>query len=125
MNLRRVQVLDIKKIYLDRLQEWVEVPVFDQGEIIKAVNDIDWDGLDMRQYKKLLVEHWPGLSPSVKTKLKNPVARDELYEVLIHENWGLRPGSTMGSYYNKIESDNVLAWFASNKLQGRAPDVLG
>lgn len=118
--------MDFKKIYLDEIQEWVEVPVFDQEEIIRAVNDIDWDGLDMRQYKKLLVEHWPGLSMSVKAKLKNPAAREELYNVLINENWGLAPGSALNhsAYYNKIESDNVMAWFAGSKLQGRPPDVL-
>lgn len=120
-------MLDIKKIYLDNIQEWVEVPIFDQQEIIKAVNDIDWDGLDMRQYKKLLVEHWPGLSLSVKTKLKDPAARDELYEVLVHENWGLAPSvlASPTAYYTDLERVNVSTWFSSGGKKGVSPDVLG
>lgn len=127
MNLRQLQVIEIRKVYVDNLAEWVEVPVWDQEEIIRLVNDIDWDGLDMRQYKKLLTQHWPGLSPSVKAKLKNPAARDELYDVLIHENWGLRPSSVLepSLVYTKIEADNVQEWFASHKVRGRPPDVLG
>lgn len=127
MNLKRVHPIDVHKVYVESLAEWIEVPVFDQEEVIKLVNDIDWEGLDMRQYKKTLVEHWPGLSTSVRAKSKNPATRDELYEILLQENWGLSPKSALqGSefLYTKIESDNVLAWFASNKIKGRAPRVL-
>lgn len=126
MNLKRLHIQEIKKIYIDNLNEWVEVPVWDQEEIIRLVNEIDWEGLDMRQYKKMLVELWPGLSSSVKSKLKNPAARDELYEVLIHENWGLAPAEALGNQfvYTEIEKKNVEDWFASAKTKGRPPVVL-
>lgn len=117
---------EVRKVYVDNLAEWVEVPVFDQEEVIKLVNDIDWEGLDMGAYKKTLVEHWPGLSATIKAKLKNPVVRDALYDVLLHENWGLAPSTLLleEATYTSIESDNVQAWFASNKVKGRAPTVL-
>lgn len=127
MNLKRLPILEVKKIYVDNLAEWIEVPIWEQDEIIKLVNEIDWDGLDMRQYKKILVDHWPGLSSSVKAKLKNPAARDELYEVLLHENWGLRPSRVIpseGTYYTRVEKTNVELWFASGKTHGRPPDVI-
>lgn len=120
MNLRRVVPVEVRKVYLDNLAEWIEVPVFDQEEVIRLVNDIDWEGLDMRAYKKTLIEHWPGLSATIKAKLKNPAVRDELYEALLHENWGLSPKSAL------LDSDNedVRAWFATNKARGRKPDVI-
>ena len=127
MNLRRLQVLEIKKIYVDNLAEWVEVPVFDQEELIRLVNEIDWTGLDMRQYKKMLVEHWPGLSPSIKARLKNPAARDELYDILIYENWGLAPSEALSpgrAIYTDTEAQNVELWFASGKVKGRPPFVI-
>ena len=126
MNLKRLRIQEIKKVFIDNLAEWVEVPVWDQTELVEVVRDIDWEGLDMRQYKKILVEHWPGLSSSVKSKLKNPAARDELYEVLIHENWGLAPVEALGNQfvYTETEKNNVQDWFATGKVKGRPPVVL-
>lgn len=124
MNLKRLRVLEIKKVYLDGLAEWVEVPVFNQDELIQLVNAVDWEGLDMRQYKKILTEHWPGLAPSVKAKIKNPTARNELYEVLINENWGLAPSVLAPDSYSQVEKRNIELWFSSNKTRGRKPDVL-
>lgn len=126
MRLNKLRIIEVKKIYVDGLEDWIEVPVWEQDELLKFVNEIDWDGLDMRQYKKMLVEHWPGLSASVKSKVKAPAARDELYDVLIHENWALKPSEAMSprSYYSEAEKNNVMAWFASAKVQGRPPEVL-
>lgn len=120
MKLQRIVPVEVRKVYVENLAEWIEVPVFDQEEVIRLVNDIDWEGLDMTAYKKTMIEYWPGLPATVKAKLKNPAVRDELYEVLLHENWGLSPKSAV------LDSDqDVRMWFASNKARGRRPDVLG
>ena len=126
MNLKHLRPLEIKKVFVDGLEEWVDVPVWNQEEVIRLVNDIDWEGLDMRMYKKTLLEHWPGLSASVNNKIKNPAARDELYDALVHENWALSPAEALGNVftYTETEKDNVMAWFASSKVKGRAPVVL-
>ena len=125
-SLKRLHILQHKKIYVDNLGEWIEVPVYDQKQLIELVNEINWNDLTVEEYKTLLVQNWPGLSNSVKAKLKNPAVRNELYDVLIHENWGLSPteGSADGSYYSEVELRNVELWFATKKVKGRQPDVL-
>ena len=125
--IKKLKPIDIKKVYVDALESWVEVPVFNQEEVIRLVNEVDWEGLDMRMYKKTLLEHWPGLSSSVKNKIKNPAARDELYDALVNENWGLAPAEALNSqaYYSEVESQNVQTWFRTGgKAAGRAPDVI-
>ena len=127
MNIKKLHPVEVRKVYLDDIGEWVEVPVFNQEEVIRLVNEVDWEGLDMRMYKKTLLEHWPGLSASVKNKIKNPAARDELYDALVNENWGLAPAEALNSqaYYSEVESQNVQTWFKTGgKLHGRAPDVI-
>ena len=125
--IKKLKPIDIKKVYVDALESWVEIPVFNQEEVIRLVNDVDWEGLDMRMYKKTLLEHWPGLSASVKNKIKNPAARDELYDALVHENWALSPAEALNSkaYYTEVEARNVETWFSTGgKAAGRAPDVI-
>ena len=127
MNIKKLHPVEVRKVYLDDIGEWVEVPVFNQEEVIRLVNEVDWEGLDMRMYKKTLLEHWPGLSSSVKNKIKNPAARDELYDALVNENWGLAPAEALNSksYYTETEAQNVQTWFSNGgKTKGRAPDVI-
>lgn len=119
----KLAVLEFKKRYLDHLEIWVEVPEWDQLDLLKYVNEIDWDDLSEEEYKKLLVEHWPGLPNTVKTKLDDPVVRNELYEVLLHENWALVP-SDRRSYYSEVETRNVELWFKSHGKKGQSPAVL-
>jgi hypothetical protein len=123
----KLAVVDFRKHYLDHLESWVEVPVWNQTDLIGMVNEINWDELSLDDYKKLLVEHWPNLPMTVKTKLNNPAVRNELYDVLIHENWGLAPSEKLAPelpYYDEVSMKNVQLFFASNGSKGNPPDIV-
>lgn len=127
MKLTRLKILDVHKVFIDNLECWVEMPIFDQEELIKLVNEIDWEELSMTDYKRIVVQGWPGLSSAAKVKLRTAAARDEFYNLIVKENWGLAPGAALDQqrpYYPLVESENVRLWFASHKAQGRGPDVL-
>lgn len=129
MKLAGLPIIETKKIYLDQVEEWVDIPVWDQEELIKIVNLINWESLSLSEYKKALTSGWPGLSASAKARLKSSVAaRDEFYTMIVRENWGLKPGAAQNQkrpFYSEVELENVRLWFASNKVQGRQPLILG
>lgn len=127
MKLAGLAIIETKKIYLDQVEEWVDIPVWDQEELIKIVNLINWESLSMSEYKKALTSGWPGLSASAKSRLKSSAAaRDEFYTMIVRENWGLAPGSafTQRSFYSNVDIERVRLWFLSHGGQGRAPVVL-
>lgn len=121
--MKPLSVVEFKKHYLDTLEIWVEVPIWDQPALIGYVNEINWDELTLEEYKKLLVDHWPGLPKTVKNKLDNPVVKNELYDVLVYENWGLVPSENR-SYYSEVQTKNVEQWFQSGGKKGQPPVVL-
>lgn len=122
--LTKPRIKEIHSVFIDNLEEWIDVPVYDESDLSKI--NVDWDGLTMVEYKKLLIDHID-LEPRIKSQINSYIIRDEIYEQIIRKNPGLAPklASVSGQpYYTEQESSLVMDWFASHAIRGKKPEVI-
>lgn len=125
-TLQKPRVKEIHSVYVDSLEKWIEIPVFEEQDLSRIYSQIDWSHQTDLDYKVLLVEH-VDLESDVKASLRHPNVRNEIYNFIIAKNPGLKPkiASVSGQpYYTEQESSSVMEWFASHKIHGRKPEVI-
>lgn len=130
MKLPRPRISEIHSVYIDSLEDWIDIPVFDEGDVKKLIAQINWDGLSLNDYKRMLIDTIE-LDPRIKSGLGDGFtsrsARNEVYDYIINKNPALQPKNAINSeepLYNAIETRNVMEWFASKGVKGRPPEVI-
>lgn len=120
------KVREIHSVYIDNLEEWIDVPVYDDGDLGKITAGIDWDGLSLVEYKKLLINHID-LESRIRSRVNSYIVRDEIYEHIIRRNPGLKPKIATVSglpFYTPDQEESVREWFNSYKLRGTKPQII-
>lgn len=120
------KVKEIHSVYIDNLEEWIDVPVYDDGDLGKITAGIDWDGLSLVEYKKLLINHID-LESRIRSRVNSYIVRDEIYEHIIRRNPGLKPKIATVSglpFYTPDQEESVREWFNSYKLRGTKPQIV-
>ena len=120
----KLNVNEIHSVYIDNLDEWIDVPVYEEKDVEKWVASLDWEGVTLIDYKRLLIENLD-LESKVRNRVNSYAIRDEIYEIIVKKNPGLQlKNAVASSFYSEVEVRNVQSWFASGKTKGRPPEVI-
>ena len=126
-TLKKPRIKEIDHVFLDSLERWIEVPVFEEGDLSFITSQVDWSKQTLLDYKALLVDHID-LEPNIRASLRLPDVRNEVYDYIVTKNPGLQPEFALESghepYYTEQEK-SIMEWFSSHKLKGKRPEVIG
>lgn len=125
MKLLRPRVNEVHSVYIDNLDEWIEIPVYITKDVEKIIKDVDFEGMTLVEYKKLMIETID-LEPKIRNQITSYAVRDEIYNFIIAKNPGLqfKNRESVDSIYTAVESKAVLNWFASGGNTGTKPEVI-
>lgn len=124
MSPSKINLLEIRNEYVDTLERWIEIYVFDQEDVAQMVSTIDLENMELAEYKNMLVSQWPGIPVDVKQNMSQ-AATDEIYTMILAANPSLHPRfvSQIEEFGDPNEAA-VKEWFASGGHAGNKPVIL-
>lgn len=130
MKLRNSKVVDRKQYYIDSMERWLEIAVFDEDYLQSSIiADLDLTDMEIDTYRTELLKKWPGFGYLARLAMSlDPTAQKEVYDLIVKENPCLHPRNVVQiqgvSDRITFEHEEIARWFRTLRAQGDRPEVI-
>lgn len=130
-KLQLTDIQEFQKRYIESLETWIEIAVFDQDAFVRFIQSFDVEDKELSDYRQYVVENWPGIPSRYKRRLSEPKVVGEVYEEILHLNpavhpknvWALEPVE-QAPEMDEEDKKKIMRAFASGGTLGPKIQVI-
>lgn len=130
MRLPERKITERKSCFIEAMQTWVEIAIFDEEYLAQnVIKGLDLTDMEMDTYRTEVLKKWPGIGYKQRLELSlNPAAQKEVYDLIIQENPCLHPRNVVQiqgvSDRLTFEYEEIMRWFRTLRGEGSQPEVI-
>lgn len=125
------KVKEFQRQYVEGLEDFIEIAVFDEDDLKELMHKIDLTDIELSDFKKMVVNEWPGIPSLLRVRLSDDTIINEVYAKIVDANPLMHPKNIFRIEAMNIEPElsdtdkrRIMLGFSSRNTTGTKVQVI-